>query len=531
MAFLDFFKQKQTTPIEIDDVWNAAFPNDIPELSQEIVISKVFDGLAYVMPNPDIVLRKLGWNKDVEAYKELLSDPQLYGAIENNRKAGVTKLKTFIDNPDAAKDEVEFINMWFEKLKNDGIFDNLLNHSLDTPLYGRMTFGVVWEQIDGKILPSKIITMPHELCKFDIKGNLMVSEDGSYFTHPSHPARFIDLRHKPTAMNPYGEALLSRCFWNVKFKRDGFRLWGLYVDRFGIPTVKAKYNPAAIAKSFNTNPNSAATILLQRLQAMARNAILVYPEGTEVDLLAPKNAATSEQFEKLIRICDEQNTKLLLGHSSATETSSGGKLGNENTATEVRDSIIQSDKKYPEALFNQLIYWIHQFNFSGDAVPKFALFAEEDNDMALATRDATLVPALTLSGLKLTKSYFMDNYGFKEEDFDVSQTVATPVAPISPKNLVNNAIFHNIDKYPDQTLIDSIADSEQMNGVPVEALIKHVSDYINSKKDYKTAIKGLAKEFPKMKTDDLQNYIEKIMFFSDIVGRLSARNEMENLNG
>lgn len=540
MSIFDRFRNKKAV-IQYDEAWNMVFPEATAELSQEIQISNVFTGMAGVMPNPDPVLKKMAWNKDVESYKELLSDPQLYGAIENNRKAGVTRLKTNIENANADVKEMEFVNQWFTKLHDDGIYNNLALHALDTPLFGRMVFGIVWDTIDGQYLPTQIVTMPHELCKFDTKGNLMVSRDGAFFDYPTHPARFIVLRHKPTIANPYGEALLSRCFWNIKFKKDAYKLWGLYIDKFGIPVVTAEYNSAAIAKTFNVKPESAATILLQRLTGMARNGVLVYPEGTKISTLERKSASSTDQFERLIRICDEQNTKLLLGHSGATESTSGDKLSNDTTATDVREAIVHSDKRYVEGLFNQLIYWIHQFNYGGPELPKFSLYKEEDVDFALAQRDSMLVPVLTLAGLKPSKSYMVESYGFKDEDLEnapapTGNTTQTQVKNESGLNYKLETQFlnqaeKNVSEYPDQVLIDDVANSEAENTAPTDVLLKIAEDYIKSKKDFKSAIKSLATAFPKMNSKELQAQIEKIMFFSDLVGRFSAKNEMENLNG
>lgn len=529
-----------------NEIWSADFQQ--AELSKDIQIKRVFDGFSMMMPNPDPVLKKMGWNKDVEAYKEILSDPQLYGAIENNRKPGVTRLTKYIDNPNAPADEVAFFKQYFEKLDADGTYDNLLSQSLDTPYFGRMLFGIVWDNINGKTLPKKIISMPHELCKFDTNGKLLVSEDGVTFDYPSHPARFIVLQHKPTAMNPYGEATLSKCFWNVRFKKDGLKLWALFIDKFGMPFVTASYNPAAIAKNFNTNPQAAANILLSKLSGMARNGVIAFPDGAKIDIKDSSGTKSADHYEKLIRLCDEQNTKLILGHSSATETSSGGKLGNENTATDVRDAVVEGDKRYPEAFFNKLISFIHHFNFNGTEIPKYSLYAEEDVDLVLAERDAKLVPVLMNSGLKLTKSYYLDNYGFKDEDLEDATNIILPTPIQKPiKNAITSTVpeFHKNtimnkgeilaqsgnELYNDQVLIDDIADIESSNTAPTDILLKITEKYLKSKKDYPTALKDLAKAFPEMNSDQLQKQIEKIMFFSDLVGRFSAKDEMEHLNG
>ncbi len=498
--------------------------------------SDLFRGLAYVLPNPDPVLKKLG--KDIEAYSELLADPQLYGAIENNRKPGTMSLNLYLDNPDCPKAEMEFFQTFFEQLKNDDIFYNIMNHTLDTPLFGRKVFGTKWDFVGGYFLPVEITPMPDYLCKFDYEGNLLISKDGATYASPEHPAKYIVLRHKPTLENPYGEALLSRCYWNIRFKKDGFKLWAMFTEKYGMPWVKAEYNPTLLKKAFNAELSSAASQLLTELSNMAKDGIIVYPEGVKIEIADTGKTSNSEIYEKLVRICDEQNTKLILGHSGATEATSGDKLSNDTTATDVRQHIIEADKKFPIILFNQLIYWIHQFNFAGDQMPKFDLYADEDVDMSIANRDAMLVPVLQLSGQKFSKQYFVDTYGFKEEDLEEGNSYGGGFGfgNKSQNDFMNNAPLHlhnPIDFFnaaeadpADQTLIDDNVDSNVGDTKTSDAMLKIITDYLDSKNDYKAALGSLAALFPKMNTKDLQAKLEQILFVADITGRLSAQEEL-----
>lgn len=508
-------------------------------------LSNMFEGLSNIMPNPDPVLKKLGWNKDIDAYKELLSDPQLYGAIENNRKPGTTALKMYLNNPDCPKPELEFFKQFFDKMIDDGVYDNSVIHALDTPQFGRMVFGTVWERRDGYFLPVTITPMPHVLTKFDYQGKLKISTDGVNFDYPTHPAKYFVLRHKPTLENPYGEALLSRCYWNIRFKKDGFKLWALFTEKFGMPWVKASYNPQQVAKSFNVTPQSAADLLLSKLSYMAKDGVIIYPDGVQVDLTAASEKS-SIIYENLVRICDEQNTKLQLGHSGATESTSGDKLSNDTTATTVRENIINSDKKYPIALWNHIIYWIHQFNFSGTEMPRYDLFAEDDVDKTLAERDSLLVPVLQLGGLKPSKKYMMDKYGFEEDDLDVYASYNQPysqptkaqgaiefqnMTQIEKANRLSDSFVEYVNaansiKYPDQKLIDSTADANAEDTKPTDKFIKTVVDYIQGCDNYDDAIKNIADIFSDMDTGLFEDKMQQMLFIADIVGRLAVKTEL-----
>ena len=552
MKLFDRFKTKKQSSIH--PIWDLALPsnplNSKSNLQNDLasgLTSNIFTGLNDIMPNPDPILKTMRWNADIDAYSDLLSDPQLYGVIENNRKPGVTSLLMDLNgNSNADPKEVEFLTKFFDRLIDDGIYDNCVNQSLDTPQYGRMVFGNIWNTVDNYFIPTFISVIPHYYNKFNYGGDLLVSTDGISYNPPVHPAKYIALRHKPTAFNPYGEALLSKCYWNIRFKKDGMKLWAMFMEKYGMPVVAGTYNAATLGASFGVSPQTAADMLFEKLSVMAKDNVIVMPNG--VDLKIEKTGAGGDIpiFENLVRICDEQNTKLQLGHSGASESTSGDKLSNDTTATEVRQHIVHSDKKYPVALFNQIIYWIHQFNFSGPEIPRFNLYKEEDVDLAYAQRDATLAPIMTLSGIKPSKSYFIKTYGFTEDDLiETPSGSLLPASSPAPQTSKSNLIAMNYDanklvkeiknyKYlnaadgnPDQKLIDISADDQQSDTSLTDIMINAVMKYLNNKDDAESAISDLAKLLPDMNDAKFQSELEKILFAADMVGRFSVLDELK----
>lgn len=508
-------------------------------LLSDISVNGTFSGLSFIMPNPDPILKKLGWNKDIEAYQEILADPQLYGAIENNRKPGVKSLLRYLDNEKCPANEVEFFQKYFEALDRDNTYDNITSQTLDTPQFGRMVFGLVWDNLEGYFLPKKILALPHKMCKFDTNGDVLIQDALGSFSKPDHPARYIVLQHKPTPDNPYGEALLSRCYWNVKFKREAFKLWAIFVEKYGMPWVKAKYNSNQLENTFKMPVDSAAQLLLDHLSNMAREGVIVYPDGVEMDLTNGGNATSIEIFNKLVRICDEQNTKLQLGHSGATESTSGDKLSNDTTATEVRQHIVESDKKFPIMFWNKIIYWIHQFNFSGTEMPIFDLYAKEDVDMQIAERDAKLAPVLMQSGLKLSKEYLIKTYGFVEEDIE---DLSVPVQPengtqknLQTQNGTQNMSFINLDtfhakaddKFEDQELIDEQIEKAVENSASTESMIADVIAMVNNADKLEDIKDDIAKMFKKVKSEGFEEDLVNLLFAAELVGHFAAKSETE----
>ena len=70
-----------------------------------------------------------------------------------------------------------------------------------------------------------------------------------------------------------------------------------------------------------------------------------------------------------------------------------------------------------EGVFNQLLAWICELNFSVETLPTFDLYEQESIDKAQAERDGLLVGL----GVQFTEQYLMRTYGFEEGDIVVQE--------------------------------------------------------------------------------------------------------------
>ncbi len=53
--------------------------------------------------------------------------------------------------------------------------------------------------------------------------------------------KFIIFQNNATYENPYGDAVLSKCYAPVKLKKGGMELWVRYIEKYSIPYLIAKY--------------------------------------------------------------------------------------------------------------------------------------------------------------------------------------------------------------------------------------------------------------------------------------------------
>src|SRR5574344_312203 len=351
------------------------------EISEEIATRKRsinFYSLGTYLPDPDIVLRKQG--KDVKVYKELLCDSHVFACVQS-RKSGVMSLEWEIKNGDIKDESTEKLEELFKKLD----IYKFINDILDATLFGFQPIEIIWGKVDNLVLPIDLKAKPSEWFCFGYE-------------------------------NPFGERILSRVFWPVTFKKGGLKFWVIFTEKYGIPHLIGK-DPCGATKEETDN-------LADLLEEMVQDAIAVIPDDSSVEIQEANKSSSAEIFEKLIDKMNAEISKAILGQTLTTEIGSTGSYAASNTHFQVRQDIVDSDKKLVEKTVNQLIRWIYEINFASADVPVFEMFEEEDVDLNIAQRDKILSD----TGVKFTKEYFIKNYGLEDEDFDIRED-AIPASP------------------------------------------------------------------------------------------------------
>lgn len=403
-----------------------------------------FYSLANILPDPDIVLRKQG--KDMRIYRELLCDPHVFACVQS-RKAGVLSLDWDI-NRDSDKDKnAQEIEELLKKLN----IRKLISDILDSTQFGFQPLEIIWKRYkNGKILPEKIVAKPPEWFCFDDDNNLKFRTKENYYGELLPDKKFLLAQNNPTYNNPYGERTLSRVFWSVTFKKGGMKFWVVFTEKYGMPHLIGKH-PRGATKAETDS-------LADMLEEMVQDAIAVIPDDSSVEIQEANKTSSADIYEKLIDKMNSEISKAILGQTLTTEIGTKGSYAASNTHMEVRQDIIDSDKKLVESVINQLIQWIYEINYGANAeVPNFELYAPEDVDLTLAQRDKIL----SETGVKFTKEYFIKTYGLDEDDFDIREDFY----PIQPN-------FNEVKQFKEK----APAEDEKIGQEQIEELFKFISE-------------------------------------------------------
>ncbi len=472
--------------------------NTKKSLSEEIATrqrSLNFYSLCNILPDPDIVLRKQG--KDIKIYRELLCDPHVIACVQS-RKAGVLSLEWEIARGLNKDKNIELLSNLLKKLD----LYKLINDILDSVLWGFQPIEIIWKKEGSLILPSELKAKPPEWFCYDADNNLRFKTKQNYFGELLPPKKFLCPQYNASYDNPYGDRILSKVFWQVVFKKGGLKFWTIFTEKYGMPHIIGKHPRGASQEETNN--------LADMLERMVQDAIAVIPDDSSVELQEANKSSSAEIYEKLINKMNAEISKAIIGQTLTTEIGSTGSYAASNTHFQVRQDIVNSDKKLVEKTINQLLRWIYELNFSTEIIPEFELYEEEDIDLNLAQRDKTL----SESGVKFTKKYFIKNYGLDEEDFDIAEIQQTAQPVFSQfKEQENFQGQRQVDE-----LFDLISNQELQN--QSEKILSPLIEMIMNGNSYSEIKEALKDE--NLNTKDFEKVLQKALFLCEVEGRIDG---------
>lgn len=457
-----------------------------------------FGGFTGYLPNPDPILKRLG--RDIAVYRELLFDPIVGGHVRR-RKASVASMEWRLLKDDVPPQIADSI----ESLLNSIDIYHLISDILEATLYGWQPIEIIWQRY-GLWLPEKLIAKPQEWFNFNADGQLcFVGQNLS--AAPVAEYKFLCPTQEASYTNPYGRGDLALVYWAVVFKRGGLKFWAEFTEKYGAPWL--------IGKEPRSNTPQDTNKLLDALEALLGNSVGTIPNDSSVDIHEASGKASSvDAYDSLIRYCRSEIAIALLGQDQTTEkdsTHASAKAG-----LEVTDDIRNSDARIVESSINQLIDWVCDLNFGDGIRPKFELYAEEQVDKALAERDEIL----TRCGAAFTPEYFRRTYNLEESDL-------MPASDAPHPRLFANFAEQNSTGDGGQ-IIDSLPpDSSDLNQQAeslTASLVTALKDGVQTETD---VLDKLIAAYPNMDDRALQDELARLIFLSELVGRIEAREELK----
>lgn len=441
----------------------------------------------------DRVLAERGGG-DLRLYQELLRDDQVQATWGQRQLATVSAEWEVEPGGNRRQDKAaaDFLREQLQAIR----FDRATKGMLYGIFYGYAVAECLWGRDGRHVTLDALKVRDRRRFRFDGAGRLrLLTAD-----HPNGellPDR--KFWHFSTGADhddePYGQGLGHWLYWPCFFKRNGLRLWLVFLDKFGQPTAKGTF-PQSSAEAQKQK-------LLQALQAVHSDSGVIVPEGMDIELIEAARSGTAD-YTALYDRMDRAIAKVILGHTGSSE-SAPGRLGGEDMASDVRDDIVKADADVVCESFNQSVArWLTEWNYPNAKAPRVWRKMEQPEDLnKLAERDERV----SRLGYRPNPRYVKERYG---DGWEVDNRPPQP-APLG---------FAERDDQSAKRRSDMMADRLEREAEPAWGeMMEPVRRLVASASSLAEIRDGLEALYAEMPSDQLAQVMQKAIAAAELSGR------------
>ena len=474
------------------------------------------------LPNPDEVLRKAGLSHEV--YSQVLTDPHVMSKVID-RRSGMLKREWTVEAGDdsaAAKMVADLCSAVLADMEEHEEYplENSLGVLQEAAFRGHRAVEVSWVY-DGYWKPAFLRDIPgRRLIHTGVEWKLLTIDNPSLGI-PFPDKKVLLAAHMATTDNPYGEALLSRCFWPYMFKHSGFTWWVTLAEKYGLPWI--------IGKLGGATEEAQRRDLLNKLVALVVDAVAVLPKDAEFDFKNDQGVSP-EVHEKLINICNGEISKVLVGQTLSTEiTGDTGSRAAAETHSDLRDEIVEADSKMVARVMNRLFGWISEINFGpGVKSPKFKWVEEDKPNKTWAE-----VAGMAIENLpgQVPLRWAWEKYGIPE-DMKGEEMVPVPKSPTQKTAQPSSESFagngDGEDFTEEQQRLEALAMKGIVMGVKTLQVNEHkILEAVHSSSSYEEAMEKLLELYPHLESEPFAEILQQVFVSAEMFGRHTVEAESE----
>ena len=323
--------------------------------------------------NPDEVLRTQG----ISAYDDMeAKDPHVY-AVYQTRKLAIS-LTPWLILPGSDSDrDLEIAEFVFTAIEDSkGPFSEDIKQLLDAIGKGFSILEIIWKYVEegrwkGKYMIEELIFHKQKYWYFKDrrwhKSEESVVIFGDSLMSGGQPVPWEKLIHfaYDSEDNLYGRAAFKPIYWFSWFKKEGWKSWIVFLQKYGSPTVAGKYPDGA-------TPTEQAN-LMSMIETIQEETGIIFPADMEVSFLEPTYATTAS-YRELSDACNAEISKGILGATQTVEEGRRGSYALSRAHSEVRQERTDADTvDISDVIQEQLIKRLVDFNYITDIYPQFIM--------------------------------------------------------------------------------------------------------------------------------------------------------------
>ncbi len=350
-------------------------------------------------------------------------DPH-YASVLSTRKRAVLGLERKVESASDKRTDKRMADAVRELIAGPA-FGQLLPALLDALGKGYSAVELVWDTGSTPWTPRYVWRDPR-FFRYDREtGNTLrlLDDTSGWAGSPLPPYRFIVHTPRLKMGLPIRGGLARLCASAFVCSKITLNGWLAYSETYGQPTRIGRYSAAATDEE--------KRLLREALQGLGQDAYAALGQGFDLELLAaPAGGGGSDLYERLLDTLQKLISKAVLGRSDAADATSG-KLGNEQSSSDVRRDILESDaEELTDTINAQLVRPFIDLNFGPQAAyPVFKFHFPEAEDLALLV---TALEKLVPLGLKVEQSIIRDKFGLPDPD-EGAELLGAPVPAPEPQ--------------------------------------------------------------------------------------------------
>lgn len=459
---------------------------------------------------------------DMEAYlsmaEEIEEKDAHYLSVIGTRKRAVAQLEITVEAASDDKVDVENAALIERWLARDTLEDEIFD-ILDAIGKGFSVMEIMWELGTEEWMPSRLVYRDPRWFEFDRETRQQLMLRGHGMPEALPPFKFIVHKGKAKSGLPVRGGIIRPCAWMYLFKNFSVKDWVIFAEAYGQPIRVGKYHAGASEDEKN--------ILLKAVAKIGSDAAAIIPESMVIEFIeAQQKATTAEVFEKLIRLCDAQISKAVLGQTMTTDD--GSSKAQAVVHNDVRGDIERADAKQLAATLNeQLVKPIVMLNKGPQKrYPKIQIGRAEDVDVEAIMNAADKAVRM---GMRVSEKGLREKVGLPEpeSDEDILRPLASAAPAEAPIEEDQAASIQTAAAQPQKDdAIGSFAD--QMAGEwedimdPLMTVLRKAATEAETYEEFNQKLLELVDD---LKIDGLAERVRNANFMAALAGQLNAKLE------
>jgi len=388
-------------------------------------------------------------------------------------------------------------------------FDRLCMGLLDATLKGYAVAEIIWDYVDGFMIPVMIKPKDQRRFAFGSTDDLrLLTPESPLYGEAVPDRKFILHQVGAKSGDPHGRGLGYQLYFWVFFKKTAMRFWLIYAEKFGAPIPIAEVDETMLPGD--------ESVLLDKLSRLHELAAVTIPKGTMVKFLESVRTGDAT-YESLVEYCDKMISVAVLGETLTTMVGNSGSRALGDVHNEVKDTIIDSDADLlSSTLSGQLLTWMTEVNYP-DARPPSVWRPRQTREMTEAKtvqeKAAARQSRLNFVNQALSTGWTPDDPSASLDE--MSEGGWSRSDQISPTQ------FSSSDGYAatQQDAADHLSDQLRKSAAPItDDLINHLRKLIDTSPDLQTAADRLMADYPAITGDDLGQMLAQALLLGAVTG-------------